>query len=1477
VAGVAISCGFLLISTDLGRNLLIPRLLPLVNEAIAGRVELRSFHLLPGGGLELRDARVFDPEGEVVLGVERARVYVDLTRLRSKTVGFRVELEGPDLLLQRDEQGQLSLARAFGPKHPKAKKTAAGPFDWTIRMPRLELRRGKVRYLDPDGAVALQVDAIDVDGRGIYGPHRAATELTLRAAMVAPEAAPIALEVAAGMRGSELRVRTLRAAVGGTSLDLVADVDTAAWRGRAAVLALAVDADQVGHLAPNAPLVGDLTGTLYAEADGKSADAALRLAHQGGGGAEAAAAVRLPPGALVAGADVHLSKLDLAQVLRGMPSTALTLDATARAAGADLASLRGNLALSLAPSRLRTGRLGPAEVRATADRGTLELSHLEAKLPGASVEGQGRWRQGGPIAGQATIDAPDLAALRKNLEALLAKPLPALEGGGRVEAQVAGTQAAPSVKVQVTAPRLAAGGAAVAGVSLAASLEGPLRAPVAQLDGTAARLVAGRLDARALRLRGHVEGRAGELSLTGAVPQLGPDALTVHGIASLTPDGETLAVSTLTLAWPEARFDLRQPAKVSLGGPAVDRLILAAAGSQRIELAGGVVRHGAARELDARAKVDLDLKSLPRALVPERLGLAGRVTADVAASGPVAAPDVAGKVTLAEGAAAGLASLAASADVRYTGRDGRARFEVSARRASGGGELEARGELPVAWARAPRTAPVEATLALRDLPLAEILQLTHTPTPAEIDGKGSLDLEVTGTVGAPKVTAAAALGEAHYDDLDGLALALRLEAGEKEGRLTGQLEHRGVRAVNLAARLPLDLGELLRSPGPAGKALAAAPLQATVEIPGFELAPIAGRAGVPSDARGTVTGKVDVAGSLRAPRGEADVQLAGATLAGYAGLSGKVSLAARERALAADVRVVMQGETLAHLAATLALPIERLGDAPSREKAALDARLDVPRVDLRRAEAPVPLTGEIAATAVAAGSLSALRLEAQVTGKRWVVGGHPLGDVTAAVRGAGQSMHAELHLAVTSGGTLDGSLDVQAEPSVGALRRGDLGRAPARASLLARDLDLGFLPAVVPGLVRSASGKMAAEISATGTLAHLVPRGTAALAGGALSVAEWGDWSGVSLQASLSDDVLRVDKLTARRGDGSLDFNAKVVGLARKGTPADLQAELRASKLPVPHAGELLATVDLQAKATGKVSAQALQADVTISSANVALPDKIPRKIQSLSRRPDVVVASFSAKKVSKVTAGRKKEKPFRASVHVMAPNRFSVTGKKPYVDVALTIDVTADVEGGQLGLSGQVQTLRGQAEPLGGKKFEIKRGRVEFTGGPYETGALEVQAVYDSAYKITVQIGGTIAKPEVKLTSEPPLEESQIALYLATGKTELKPGTGGVDPAAAAGNAAAGVVSSFFVNQVLSDKLPVDTVSLDSSQLRAGKYIGDKFYVGYTYHRDAKPEMGENINEFNFELQISRQWNFELRVGDSGSGGASLLWSKDY
>jgi translocation and assembly module TamB len=288
----------------------------------------------------------------------------------------------------------------------------------------------------------------------------------------------------------------------------------------------------------------------------------------------------------------------------------------------------------------------------------------------------------------------------------------------------------------------------------------------------------------------------------------------------------------------------------------------------------------------------------------------------------------------------------------------------------------------------------------------------------------------------------------------------------------------------------------------------------------------------------------------------------------------------------------------------------------------------------------------------------------------------------------------------------------------------------------------------------------------------------------------------------------------------------------------------------------------------------------------VKLPNRTPRAIQPLDERDDIVVGPFKKKVPAPVaTVAAAGRRPYHAKVHVLVPRQFFVKSDSPRVDVELKGDVTAEYDGTKVALVGDVETLRGQVEPFGGRSFDLKSTRVHFTGADYKTAVLEITAVHANpaanVANVTVAITGAINSPQIKLTSEPPMDEGQIALYLATGRTELKANSGGVGGInEQVTGAATAVASAYLVGEfkkLVADKLPVDSVAIDASQLRAGKYVTDKLYVGYTWRRNADPEKGENTNEVRLEYQITPRWTLEGRAGDAGSGGGSLIWSKDY
>ena len=823
---------------------------------------------------------------------------------------------------------------------------------------------------------------LDADGRAIYGPGRAAVDLSARARLTSPEEAPVALEVVAGLRERQARVRALRLAVGDTGLEAVGEVDLTTWKGRAALLSLKVDAAAVGRLAPQARLASDLDGTLYAESDGALATLALDLAARNGGGrARAAAASRLPPGELAAGAELHLTALDLARVLRGMPLSALDLDATLSARGGfTLATLIGSARVSVAPSRLRGGSFGPAELRATVDRGAVAVSRLTARAPGLALEGSGAWREQGPLSGRLDLDASDLAAARRNLGALLARELPPVSGRLKASANLSGTAAAPALALQLTLPRLEAAGARVLDAALTLSARGPLDAPSGELEGRAAEVARAGTAMREVALRAKVAGREGEVSLRGALPLLGPEAVSVDAKGTLSPDARTLTLSGLALAWPEASFALVRPARFDLTGPSVDRLELAGRGgevarAQRLAISGGLKRRKQVERLDARLEVNaLQLAAIPRALMPQDLGLAGQLSAEVSASGRPAAPEVTARVELAGGAAMGLRGLGAKLDGRYDGRRGRASFTLGLVRDEGG-ELRATGDLPVALARAPRSSPLALDLEVEGVAVAEALRLARQELPVALDGRASLGVHLSGTVGAPALRAEARLAGGRVAEVSGLDLAVEVEDPGRALRLTAALDRDRSRTVNLELSAPLDLAALLRAPASTGRALAGAPLELKLWVPGLDLATVAGRFGIPAGIEGTLTASVELAGSPRAPRGTARAALANGVYGEYRQLAAELEVVARDDATALTGAASVAGVPLLRMTGSLALPPEAMADARRRETAHLEGRLEIPEADLAQARGAFPVTGIVSGEATAKGSLAEPDLE----------------------------------------------------------------------------------------------------------------------------------------------------------------------------------------------------------------------------------------------------------------------------------------------------------------------------------------------------------------------------------------------------------------------------------------------------------------------------------------------------------------------
>jgi translocation and assembly module TamB len=316
-----------------------------------------------------------------------------------------------------------------------------------------------------------------------------------------------------------------------------------------------------------------------------------------------------------------------------------------------------------------------------------------------------------------------------------------------------------------------------------------------------------------------------------------------------------------------------------------------------------------------------------------------------------------------------------------------------------------------------------------------------------------------------------------------------------------------------------------------------------------------------------------------------------------------------------------------------------------------------------------------------------------------------------------------------------------------------------------------------------------------------------------------------------------------------------------------------------------IATLDLKASVTGTYRATGMDLEVRAPGGTVGLPKRLPRSLQTLAVPTDIVVGRPPERRRPLRARPAPQEaaaEPFRLEARAVIPGGLVVKGDDPRANVELKADVRYERSGKEEYTTGEVEVVRGFVEPIGGRVFEISHGKVQFTGGPPEAAMLDVEARWESSdkTKVTVVVAGPLLEPQIKLTSDPALEDSQIALLIATGRTELKLGSGEVGALTTeqVSYAAASAVVSTAFKGLLADKLPIDQISLDAGSVRAGTYLPDsKIYVGYVYNFEADVERGENQNEVSVEYQITPRWTLESRYGDAQAGSASLIWSKDY
>lgn len=463
-------------------------------------------------------------------------------------------------------------------------------------------------------------------------------------------------------------------------------------------------------------------------------------------------------------------------------------------------------------------------------------------------------------------------------------------------------------------------------------------------------------------------------------------------------------------------------------------------------------------------------------------------------------------------------------------------------------------------------------------------------------------------------------------------------------------------------------------------------------------------------------------------------------------------------------------------------------------------------------------------------------------------------------------------------------------------------------------LDLGIVQGFVPQLTK-VSGTVQADVRVMGTIHDPHMKGSVDIRNGAFIVADLtkDGYTGLDTRIELEPDRVRISRFSlldehkhSLTVSGELGLHQRQIGnvqiaitsrefeivdneLAdvKLNTDLDVTGELRAPKV-VGTLGIHTGTIDIgQVLATTTTDAYAVRpADIETSApATPGAPDA-ERRVDAGVTAPAPEGAPASSAATGTPPQQQSAEAPgtfdaLELGVRLKVPDNLVVkgTGINPGnspvdlgdVNVTLGGDIVATKKpGGQLQLLGTVNTVRGTYD-FQGRQFEILRnGQIQFTGGDQINPRLNLTAEREiSGVEAIVHIGGTARKPELRLSSRPPLDEADVLSLIIFNQPANSLGEGQqISLAQRASALATGFVASSLA-QSIGSALELDVFEIQttperggSPEVTIGEQVGERLFVKF---RQAFGS--QSVSQFILEYQIAEY----LRLQSTFSEGASM------
>lgn len=403
---------------------------------------------------------------------------------------------------------------------------------------------------------------------------------------------------------------------------------------------------------------------------------------------------------------------------------------------------------------------------------------------------------------------------------------------------------------------------------------------------------------------------------------------------------------------------------------------------------------------------------------------------------------------------------------------------------------------------------------------------------------------------------------------------------------------------------------------------------------------------------------------------------------------------------------------------------------------------------------------------------------------------------------------------------------------------------------------------------QSLSGRVDLRGDLSGTLAAPRAAGTAEIEDGAFADAATGlVLKNVIVRSRLSESAIQIDRATGADGQGGTLSGSGVISL-QEGAASSFRLDLLNFRVIDNELATATASgqASMTRAADGRIT---LKGGLTINRADVTAAAPTPTGVTPLA-----VTEINRPVEVGRKASARQGAGPAVAlDVTLKAPQHVYIRGQG--LDLEMSVDARVAGTSARPRLTGLARVVRG-SYAFADKRFEIDPSGVVYLSEDPARIRLDLAAVRnDPDLTATVRIRGTAARPEISLTSTPPLPTDEIFSQILFGRSasQLSPlETAQLASAVAsmAGGGALDVIGNLRGLAGLDRLTFAGGADGEGVEVSGGKYLTDNVLLIVTGG-------GRDGGSAQVEWNVSRSLSLISKLSGQGGNTLSVRWRRDY